>query len=96
MACLRWLARHPRFHMHFVPTSSSWLNLVERFFRDLSEDSLREGSFQSVRELTRQIESYLAERNLDPKPYRWRARGEEILAKIQRARATLAQQASTA
>jgi hypothetical protein len=92
----RWLARHPRFHMHFVPTSSSWLNLVERFFRDLSEDSLREGSFQSVRELTRQIESYLAERNLDPKPYRWRARGEEILAKIQRARATLAQQASTA
>lgn len=92
----RWLARHPRFHMHFVPTSSSWLNLVERFFRDLSEDSLREGSFQSVRELTRQIESYLAERNLDPKPYRWRARGEEILAKIQRARATLAQPASTA
>jgi hypothetical protein len=68
--------------MHFVPTSSSWLNLVERFFRDLSEDSLREGSFQSVRELTRQIETYLAQRNLDPQPYRWRAKGEEILAKI--------------
>jgi transposase len=55
----RWLARHPRFHMHCVPTSSSWLNLVERFFRDLSEDSLREGSFQSVRELIRQIETYV-------------------------------------
>lgn len=92
----RWLARHPRFHMHFVPTSSSWLNLVERFFRDLSEDSLREGSFQSVRELTRQIETYLAQRNLDPQPYRWRAKGEEILAKIQRARAKMAQQAQNA
>lgn len=82
-----WLARHPRFHMHFVPTSSSWLNLVERFFRDLTEDSLREGSFASTRELTRSIETYLAQRNLDPKPYRWRAKGEDILAKIQRARA---------
>jgi transposase len=82
-----WLARRPRFHMHFVPTSSSWLNLVERFFRDLTEDSLREGSFASTRELTRSIETYLAQRNLDPKPYRWRAKGEDILAKIQRARA---------
>ena len=82
--------------MHFVPTSSSWLNLVERFFRDLSEDSLREGSFQSVRELTRQIETYLAERNLDPKPYRWRAKGEEILAKIQRAQQAMAPPAQTA
>lgn len=81
-----WLARHPRFHMHFVPTSSSWLNLVERFFRDLSEDTLRAGSFESTRELTRAIETYLADRNLDPKPYRWRAKGEDILAKIQRAR----------
>jgi transposase len=92
----RWLARHPRFHMHFVPTSSSWLNLVERFFRDLSEDSLREGSFQSVRELTQQIETYLAQRNLDPQPYCWRAKGEEILAKIQRAREKMAQQAQNA
>lgn len=82
-----WLARRPRFHMHFVPTSSSWLNLVERFFRDLTEDSLREGSFASTRELTRAIETYLAQRNLDPQPYRWRAKGEDILAKIQRARA---------
>ena len=85
-----WLARHPRFHMHFVPTSSSWLNLVERFFRDLSEDAIREGSFRSVRELAAAIETYLGERNLDPKPYRWNAKGEEILAKIQRARDALA------
>ena len=82
----QWLARHPRFHMHFVPTSSSWLNLVERFFRDLSEEAIREGSFTSVRELIQAIESYLVQRNLDPKPYRWRAKGEDILAKIQRAR----------
>lgn len=84
-----WLAKHPRFHLHFVPTSSSWMNLVERFFRDLTEDVIREGSFSSVRELTRTIETYLAEHNLEPKPYRWRAKGEEILAKIQRAREAL-------
>jgi transposase len=84
-----WLARHPRFHMHFVPTSSSWLNLVERFFRDLSEDAIRSGSFGSVRALSAQIEAYLAERNLDPRPYRWNAKGEVILAKIARARAAL-------
>jgi transposase len=92
----QWLARHPRFHMHFVPTSSSWLNLVERFFRDLSEDALREGSFNHIRELTQAIETYLAQRNLDPKPYRWRAKGADILAKIQRARDAMAKQLATA
>ena len=55
-----WMARHPRFHQHFTPTSSSWLNLVERFFRDLTEDVVREGSFGSVPELVRAIETYLA------------------------------------
>ena len=84
-----WLARHPRFHMHFTPTSSSWLNLVERFFADITQDVVREGSFTSVRELVRDIEAYLADRNLNPKPYRWRAKGEVILRKIQRARAAL-------
>ena len=81
-----WLAKHPRFHLHFTPTSSSWLNLVERFFADLTAQVVREGSFQSVKELTEAIESYLAERQLTPKPYRWRAKGADILAKIQRAR----------
>jgi transposase len=89
-----WLAHHPRFHMHFVPTSSSWLNLVERFFRDLTEDAVREGSFASVHELAAAIEAYLAERNLNPKPYRWKAKGEEILAKIRRARERLAAQSA--
>jgi transposase len=88
----KWLGEHPRFHMHFVPTSSSWMNLVERFFRDLSEEAILEGSFSSVRELTLAIEIYLAERNLDPKPYRWRAKGADILAKIQRARDAMASQ----
>jgi transposase len=84
------LGRHPRFHLHFTPTSSSWLNLVERFFRDLTEDVVREGSFESVRELVRAMETYLTERNLAPKRYVWRKQGEEILAKISRARAAQA------
>jgi len=85
-----WLAQHPRFHLHFTPTSSSWLNLVERFFRDLTEDVVREGSFGSVGELVTAMEAYLAERNLAPKRYVWRKKGEEILAKIARARAAQA------
>jgi transposase len=90
-----WLTNHTRFHMHFVPASSSWLNLVERFFRDISEDAISEGSFSSVRELTSAIEIYLAQHNLDPKPYRWRAKGVDILAKIQRARNARAEQGSS-
>ena len=84
-----WLARRPRFHVHFTPTSSSWLNLVERFFGELTQDVIREGSFTSVRELVKDIEAYLAARNLNPKPYRWRADGAAILKKIQRARMVL-------
>jgi transposase len=89
-----WLARHPRFTMHFTPTSSSWLNLVERFFADLTGDVIRAGSFTSVNELVRDINAYLAERNADPKPYVWRAEGAAILAKIERARAALGQAAA--
>jgi transposase len=81
-----WLKRHPRFVMHFTPTSSSWLNLVERFFAELSEEVVREGSFKSVPELLGAIEDYLLKRNENPKPYRWQAKGQEILAKIERAR----------
>ncbi len=84
-----WLGRHPRFHMHFTPTSSSWLNLVERFFADLTGDVIRVGSFTSVNELVRDIKAYLAVRNADPKPYVWKATGAEILAKIKRARVAL-------
>ena len=82
----QWLSRHRRFHLHFTPTSSSWLNLIERFFGELTQDVIRDGSFTSVKALVKDIESYLAERNRNPKPYKWKARGEDILRKIQRAR----------
>jgi transposase len=85
-----WLKRHSRFVMHFTPTSSSWLNLVERFFAELTEEVVREGSFKSVPELLAAIEDYLLERNENPKPYRWHAKGHEILAKIERAKQAVA------
>lgn len=88
----QWLGRHPRFHMHFTPTSSSWMNLVERFFRDLTEDVIREGSFKSAKELVTAIENYMNGRNLSPKRYVWKKQGEEILKKIYKARATFAVQ----
>ena len=84
-----WLAKHPRFHLHFTPTSASWMNLVERFFRDLTEDVVREGSFRHVNELCHQILAYLAERNAHPTRYTWNAKGEDILRKIQHARQAL-------
>jgi transposase len=84
-----WLKKHPRFHLHFTPTSSSWLNLVERFFRDLSQEVLVTGSFSSVRQLEETIFGYLNERNLCPKRYVWRAEGSQILDKINRARESL-------
>ena len=84
-----WLERHPRFKPHFTPTSSSWMNLVERFFADLTEDVIRTGSFGSVVELVRDIKAYLVERNAKPRPYTWKAEGAAILAKIKRARAAL-------
>ena len=89
-----WLEVNPRFHMHFTPTGSSWMNLIERFFADLTRDVVRAGSFRSVKQLIKEIELYLAERNKAPKPYRWHAAGEEILAKIKRARARIGAEAS--
>ena len=80
-----WLAKHPRFHLHFVPTGSSWLNLVERFFRDLNQQAILPGSFGSVPELVEAIMKYLTRHNLAPKRYVWRADGAAVLAKIQRA-----------
>jgi hypothetical protein len=83
---LAWLKAHPRIHVHFTPTGSSWLNLVERFFRQLTDDVVREGSFASVAELVTAINVHLAHHNLKPTPYRWKAQGAAILEKIQRAR----------
>jgi transposase len=87
-----WLKKHKRFHIHFTPTSSSWLNMVERFFADLTEDVVRDGSFKSTRELVRDIENYLAQRNLNPTPYKWKAKGEDILRKIEKARKAIENQ----
>lgn len=85
----RWLNRHKRFHLHFTPTSSSWLNQVERWFRDLTDKNLRRGIFSSVPDLIASIERYLTVTNNNPKPYVWTATAESILAKVHRARATL-------
>jgi len=83
-----------RIVQHFVPTSSSWMNLVERFFRDITQDVIRDGSFSSVKELVQAIEEYLSDRDLSPKRYVWKAEGAAILAKIKRAREAAAAEAS--
>ena len=84
-----WLAKHPRFHLHFTPTSSSWLNLVERWFRELTDKAIRRGVFASVPDLIAAIEDYLAANNDNPKPFEWTATAEEILVKVRRGRVAL-------
>jgi transposase len=86
-----WLAKHPRFHLHFTPTSSSWLNLVERWFRDLTDKAIRRGIFPSVAALIAVIEDYLHVHNGNPKPFVWTATAESILEKVQRGRVALHQ-----
>jgi transposase len=81
----KWLAKHPRFNMHFTPTSASWLNMVERFFRDISENRLRRGVFTSVPELVSAIDQYIAHHNTDPKPFIWTKSARDILQKVIRA-----------
>lgn len=85
----RWLARHPRFHLHFTPTSSSWLNLVERWFREITGKRIRRGTFHSVEELIRAIQEYLDTYNQNPRPFVWTASVEVILRKIGRCKAVL-------
>ena len=84
-----WLEKHPRFHLHFTPTSSSWLNLVERWFRDITDKAIRRGVFESVPELIAAIERYLAANNAAPQPFVWTASAASILAKVQRGRVAL-------
>jgi len=81
----RWLAKHPRFHIHFTPTSASWLNMVERFFRDLTTERLRRGVFTGVPELIGAIEGYMDHHNKNPKPFIWTAKANDILQKVIRA-----------
>jgi transposase len=85
-----WLAKHPRLVMHFTPTSASWLNMVERFFRDLSDKRIKRDSFTSVAELELAINLYIADHNAHPKPFIWTATASDILAKVTRAKAALA------
>jgi transposase len=91
---LAWLKRHSRFHVHFTPTSGSWLNMVERFFRDLTDKRLRRGIFKSVAELIQAIEQYLAAQNAHPKPFIWTAKASDILQKVTRIRERLHKLAS--
>ena len=80
-----WLEKHPRFHVHFTPTSASWLNMVERFFRSISTDRLARGVFRSVPELIAAIEEYVTVHNQNPKPFIWTAKANDILQKVIRA-----------
>ena len=84
-----WLARHPRFNLHVTPTSASWLNRVERFFRDISENRLRRGVFKSLPELVTAIDDYVGHHNTDPKPFIWTKSARDILQKVIRANALL-------
>jgi transposase len=83
-AIQRWLLKHPRFHLHFTPTSSSWLNLVERWFALLTERQLRRGAFRSTRNLETTIRNYINAHNEEPKPFIWTKTADEILAGVAR------------
>jgi transposase len=85
----KWLSRRPRFHVYFTPTSSSWLNMVERFFRDLTQNRLRRGVFRDVEELINAMGDYIDRHNDNPKPFVWTAKAYDILEKVKRARAKL-------
>ena len=84
-----WLVKHPSVTMHFTPTSASWLNMVERFFRDISEKRLRRGVFTSVQELVTAIDEYVAHHNTSPKPFIWTKSARDILQKVIRANSRL-------
>ena len=84
-----WLKRHPRFHLHFIPTSSSWANMVERWFRDITDKRIRRGVFKNVPELIDAIQEYLDNHNQNPKIFKWTASVEQILAKVAKCKEAL-------
>lgn len=84
-----WLHRHPRFHLHFIPTSSSWVNMVERWFREITDKRIRRGVFKSVKELVATIMDYIQRHNANPQTFVWTAKADQILAKVSRARRQL-------
>jgi hypothetical protein len=85
----RWLDAHKRFHVRFTPTSASWLNMVERFFRDLTHNRLRRGVFQDPEQLIIAIGDYIDRHNQNPKPFIWTAKANHILEKVTRAQTAL-------
>jgi transposase len=85
----RWLKKHPRFNLHFTPTSASWLNMIERFFASITQDQIRRGVFKSVQELESVIMAYLDQHNANPKPFSWTKSAGEILEKVARAKQAL-------
>jgi len=85
----RWLEKHKRFHVRFTPTSASWLNMVERFFRDITQNRIRRGVFQDLEQLIMAIGEYIDGHNQNPKPFIWTAKAKDILEKVTRARAVL-------
>jgi hypothetical protein len=93
-AVQRWLARQPRFQLHFIPTSSSWLNLIERWFRELTTKRLRRGVFKGVPDLIAAIEEFVAHHNRHPRSFTRTAKVEDFLAKVERARTVLHKMAS--
>ena len=88
-AVKRWLKRHPQYHLHFTPTSASWLNQVERVFADLTSKQLRRGVFTSVASLEKAALQYLDERNADARPFAWTADADTILGRVERNHATI-------
>jgi transposase len=90
----RWLKRHSRFHMHFIPTSSSWLNIVERWFREITDKRIRRGVFHSVPQLIEAITAYIDAHNENPQSFEWTAKAEDIIEKVRRAREVLNKSAS--
>lgn len=86
---MNWLKRHKRFHIHFIPTSSSWLNVIERWFRDITQNRIRNGVFKSVEQLETAIREYVDHHNANPRSFVWTKKAEDILEKVARARASL-------
>jgi transposase len=84
-----WLAKHPRFHFHFIPTASSWLNLVERWFRDITTDRIRRDAFSSVEQLQTAIYDYIRHNNENPQPFVWTKSADDIITKVNRGKALL-------
>jgi transposase len=93
-AVTKWLTKHPRFHMHFTPTSASWLNLIERFFGELTDKRIRRGTFNNVADLIKAIDDYIANHNEFPATFIWTAKVADVLSKVARARKILNKTAS--